>query len=114
VDVTGDDTGTHGAAVDLWGCQSGAVDQHWTHNSDDSLSTLGRCLDIDGNGTAIGTKVELWDCNGVGGQKWVQQANGSLLNLQSGLCLDGPSGNTANGTSCRSTPATGPEPRSSP
>jgi non-reducing end alpha-L-arabinofuranosidase len=98
VDVTGDDTGTHGAAVDLWGCQSGAVDQHWTHNSDDSLSTLGRCLDIDGNGTAIGTKVELWDCNGVGGQKWVQQANGSLLNLQSGLCLDGPSGNTANGT----------------
>jgi non-reducing end alpha-L-arabinofuranosidase len=98
VDVLGDDTGTDGAAVDLWGCQSGAVDQHWTHNSDDSLSTLGRCLDIDGDGTAPGTKVELWDCNGVGGQKWVQQANGSLLNPQSGLCLDDPSGNTANGT----------------
>jgi non-reducing end alpha-L-arabinofuranosidase len=97
-DVLGDDTGTDGAAVDLWGCQAGAVDQHWTHNSDDSLSTLGRCLDIDGDGTAPGTKVELWDCNGVGGQKWVQQANGSLLNPQSGLCLDDPSGNTANGT----------------
>ena len=90
MDVIGDDTGTDGAAVDLWGCQSGAVDQHWTHNSDDSLSTLGRCLDIDGDGTAAGTKVELWDCNGVGGQKWVQQANGSLLNPQSGLCLDDP------------------------
>jgi non-reducing end alpha-L-arabinofuranosidase len=63
-----------------------------------SLSTLGRCLDIDGNGTAAGTKVELWDCNGVGGQKWFQQANGSLLNPQSGLCLDDPGGNTANGT----------------
>jgi hypothetical protein len=50
------------------------------------------------NGTAAGTKVELWDCNGVGGQKWVQQANGSLLNPQSGLCLDDPSGNTADGT----------------
>jgi hypothetical protein len=98
VDVIGDDSGTDGAAVDLWGCQSGAVDQHWTHNSDDSLSTLGRCLDIDGDGTAAGTKVELWDCNGVGGQKWVQQANGSLLNPQSGLCLDDPSGNTSNGT----------------
>ena len=84
--------------VDLWNCQSYAIDQHWTHNSDDSLSTLGRCLDIDGDGTAVGTKVELWDCNGVGGQKWVQQANGSLLNPQSGLCLDDPSGNTANGT----------------
>jgi hypothetical protein len=98
VDVIGDDSGTDLSLVDLWSCQSGAVDQHWTHNSDDSLSTLGRCLDIDGDGTAVGTKVELWDCNGVGGQKWVQQANGSLLNPQSGLCLDDPSGNTANGT----------------
>jgi hypothetical protein len=98
VDVIGDDTAIDLATVDLWNCQSGAVDQHWTHNSDDSLSTLGRCLDIDGNGTAVGTKVELYDCNGVGGQKWVQQANGSLLNPQSGLCLDDPSGNTANGT----------------
>ncbi len=98
VDVIGDDTGTDGALVDLWGCQSGAVDQHWTHNSDDSLSTLGRCLDIDGDGTAAGTKVELWDCNGVGGQVWQQQSNGSLLNPQSGLCLDDPSGNTSDGT----------------
>ena len=97
-DVLGNDDGTDGTAVDLWNCQSYAIDQHWTHNSDDSLSTLGRCLDIDGDGTAVGTKVELWDCNGVGGQKWVQQPNGSLLNPQSGLCLDDPGGNTANGT----------------
>jgi hypothetical protein len=98
VDVLGDDSGTDGTIVDLWGCQSYAIDQHWTHNSDDSLSTLGRCLDIDGDGTAVGTKVEIWDCNGVGGQKWVQQSNGSLLNPQSGLCLDDPGDNTANGT----------------
>jgi non-reducing end alpha-L-arabinofuranosidase len=98
VDVIGDDTGGDGSAVDLWDCQSYAVDQHWTHNADDSLSTLGRCLDINGDGTAAGTQVELWDCNGVGGQKWVQQANGSLLNPQSGRCLDSPSGATANGT----------------
>jgi hypothetical protein len=98
VDVIGDDTGTDRANVDLWGCQSYAIDQHWTHNSDDSLSTMGRCLDIDGDGTAAGTKVELWDCNGVGGQDWVQQANGSLLNPQSGLCLDDPSDNTTDGT----------------
>ena len=98
VDVSGDDTGGNGVAVQLWDCQSFAVDQHWTHNSDNSLSTLGRCLDINGNGTAQGTKVELWDCNGVGGQKWVQQADGSLRNPQSGRCLDSPSGATANGT----------------
>ena len=101
VDVSGDDTGGDGTAVQLWGCQSYAADQHWTHNADDSLSTLGRCLDINGNGTALGTQVELWDCNGVGGQKWVQQADGSLLNPQSGRCLDSPNGATANGTRLR-------------
>ncbi|HEY3873052.1 MAG TPA: arabinofuranosidase catalytic domain-containing protein [Actinocrinis sp.] len=98
VDVIGDDSGGDLSVVDLWNCQSGAIDQHWTHNSDDSLETLGRCLDIDGDGTAVGTKVELWDCNGVGGQKWIQQGNGSLLNPQSGLCLDDPGDNSANGT----------------
>ncbi|WP_307844819.1 arabinofuranosidase catalytic domain-containing protein [Actinospica acidithermotolerans] len=110
VDVAGDDSGGDLTHVQLWTCQSYAIDQHWTHNSDGSLETLGRCLDIDGDGTAVGTKVELWDCNGVGGQKWIQQSNGSLLNPQSGLCLDDPSANTANGTqlqiyTCNGTPA---------
>jgi hypothetical protein len=98
LDVAADDTGGNGAAVQLWNCQSWAVDQHWFHNSNGSLRTLGRCLDINGNGTANGTQVELWDCNGVGGQNWQQQADGSLLNPQSGRCLDAPSGATANGT----------------
>jgi hypothetical protein len=98
VDVAADDTGGNSSPVQLWGCQGYAEDQHWQHNANGSLSTIGRCLDIIGDGTAQGTKVELWDCNGVGGQQWVQQANGSLLNPQSGLCLDDPSGNTANGT----------------
>jgi hypothetical protein len=40
----------------------------------------------------------LWACNGVGGQKWVQQADGTLVNPQSGLCLTDPSDNTADGT----------------
>ncbi|WP_294004767.1 RICIN domain-containing protein [Streptomyces sp.] len=45
--------------------------------------------------TARTTPSPRW---GVGGQKWVQQADGSLLNPQSGRCLDSPSGATANGT----------------
>jgi len=98
VDVGADDTGVDGAAVQLWNCQTYAEDQHWTHYADGSLRTLSRCLDINGNGTANGTQVELWDCNGVGGQKWVQRADGSVFNSQSGRCLDDPSGNTANGT----------------
>ncbi|MFF4928406.1 arabinofuranosidase catalytic domain-containing protein [Streptomyces griseofuscus] len=80
------------------GTATWAEDQHWQHNADGSLSIIGRCLDIEGNGTANGTEVELWDCNGVGGQKWVQQVDGSLRSPQSGRCLDSPSGATANGT----------------
>jgi non-reducing end alpha-L-arabinofuranosidase len=98
VDVAADDTGVNGAAVQLWDCQAYAADQHWTYNSDQSLSTLGRCLDIVGNVTANNTLIQLYDCDGVGGQKWVQQADGSLLNPQSGRCLDSPGGATANGT----------------
>ncbi|MFD4789381.1 arabinofuranosidase catalytic domain-containing protein [Streptomyces sp. NPDC058459] len=101
VDVAADDTGVNGTAVQLWDCQGYAEDQHWTHNPDTSLGTISRCLDIVGNGTANGTEVELWDCNGVGGQKWVQQADGSLRNPQSGRCLDAPNGTSANGTRLR-------------
>jgi hypothetical protein len=97
VDVSGDDNGVNGAAVQLWDCQGAAVDQLWRW-SGTALTTLNRCLDINGNGTAAGTQVELWDCNGVGGQQWVQQADGSLRNPQSGRCLDSPNGATANGT----------------
>jgi hypothetical protein len=104
VDVAGDDTGGNLAAAQIWDCLTVrtfsplALDQQWTLNSDQTIRTLGRCLDIDGNATANGTHLELYDCNGVGGQKWVPQANGSLLNPQSGRCLDDPSGNTTNGT----------------
>jgi hypothetical protein len=95
--VAADDTGGNGAAVQLWDCQSYAIDQHLFRNSNGSLRTLGRCLDINGNGTANGTQVELWDCNGVGGQVWQQQTDGSLRNPQSGRCLDSPNGATTNG-----------------
>jgi hypothetical protein len=98
MDVDGPDTGGDGSIVQLYDCLPTAIDQRWTLNSDQTLRTLGRCLDIDGNGTANFTKLELWDCNGAGGQKWVPQSDGSLLNPQSGRCLDDPMGNTANNT----------------
>ena len=99
VDVASDDTGVNGTAIQLWDCQIYSQDQHWAYNSaDNSFRTLGRCLDIIGNGTANDTQVQLWDCNSaVGGQKWVPQANGSLKNPQSGRCLDSPNGSAANG-----------------
>ena len=97
VDVSGPDNGTNGTPILLWDCQSGAADQHWNWNGN-SLTTLGRCLDITNNGTGNGALVELWDCNGGGNQQWSVQSNGSLKNPQSGRCLDSPGGSTANGT----------------
>ncbi len=98
VDVAGNDTGVNLAVVQLNSCLHDVVDQQWAQPADGTLRTMGRCLDIAGNATTNGSAVELYDCNGVGGQVWVQQADGSLKNPQSGRCLDDPSGNTANGT----------------
>ena len=50
-----------------------------------------------GNGAANFAQLELWDCNGVGGQQWVPQANGSVKNPQSDRCIDSPGGSTTNG-----------------
>ena len=98
VDVVGDNTGVNLTNIAVWDCQREANDQGWWQAKDQSISTLGRCLDIKGNVTTAGTQVQLYDCSGVSGQKWVQQANGTLLNPRSGLCLTTPGGNTTNGT----------------
>ncbi len=42
--------------------------------------------------TANGTPVQLWDCNGTGSQTWVTRADGTILNPQSGRCLDDAGG----------------------
>jgi hypothetical protein len=58
---------------------------------------FGKCLDVQSGGTGNGTPIQLFDCNGSGAQTWVSQADGSLLNPQSGRCLDDPGGGTAPG-----------------
>ncbi len=50
------------------------------------------------SGTANGTLVQHWACNNSGAQQWQVQANGSLLNPESGKCLDDPNSSTTNGT----------------
>ena len=53
-----------------------------------TLTVLGNCLDVDGAGTANGTTVDLYTCNGTGAQTWAPQSDGELLNPESGKCLD--------------------------
>ncbi|WP_433304803.1 ThuA domain-containing protein [Actinoplanes sp. CA-030573] len=57
----------------------------------------GKCLDVSGAGTADGTKIQLWTCNGTGAQVW--SIDGQVWrNPGSGKCLDVAGGGTVNGT----------------
>ena len=58
----------------------------------------GKCLDVSGGGTADGTKIQLWTCNGRRAQNWSAQADGTLRNPQSGKCLDVSGNSSADGT----------------
>ncbi|MGW4199177.1 ricin-type beta-trefoil lectin domain protein [Streptomyces sp. NPDC005004] len=58
----------------------------------------GKCVDVRNSGTADGTRVQLYACNGTDAQRWtyVPGAGGTLRAL--GGCLDVSGGGTANGT----------------
>lgn len=92
-------TGVNGRAIQIWSC-TGVPGQQWTINPNGTVQAFGKCMDVDGSGTATGngTKIELWDCNGSAGQQWTIQTNGALQNPQSGRCLDTPAGNITPGT----------------
>ncbi|MER6225084.1 lectin [Streptomyces sp. 900105755] len=55
----------------------------------------GKCLDVAGAGTADGTPVQLYDCNGTGAQQWTTGADNTLRAL--GKCLDVTGNSTADG-----------------
>ncbi|MFJ8438347.1 ricin-type beta-trefoil lectin domain protein [Kitasatospora griseola] len=61
--------------------------------ADGTVRQAGLCLDVANNGTANGSVIELWDCNGGANQQWIPRANGSLYNPVSGRCVDLPWGN---------------------
>jgi ricin-type beta-trefoil lectin protein len=54
-----------------------------------------KCVDVNGNNSANGTAIQIWDCNGTDAQKWTRQGD-TLRAL--GKCMDVASGGTANGT----------------
>jgi lysophospholipase L1-like esterase len=56
----------------------------------------GKCLDDTGAGTADGTKIEIWSCNGGSAQKWTAYSDGTLR--VQGKCLDAKSSGLVNGT----------------
>ena len=52
--------------MEIWDCNGGA-NQQWNLNSNGTVTgrESGLCLDVTGAGTANGTPVEIWTCNGA-------------------------------------------------
>ncbi|MGW8955894.1 ricin-type beta-trefoil lectin domain protein [Streptomyces sp. NPDC055709] len=87
-----------GALVQGWQCNNTTA-QGWTYPDPGEDGTVeswlapgpgGKkwCLDVAGSGTALYTKVQLWECNGTGAQRFVRDPNnGQLKNPNSGLCV---------------------------
>ncbi|WP_329562133.1 alkaline phosphatase family protein [Kitasatospora sp. NBC_01266] len=73
----------------LWSC-TGNPNQSWTLPGNGTVQVFGKCMDVLHSGTADSTPVELYTCNGGGAQQWAAQADGSLVNPESGKCLDDP------------------------
>lgn len=94
LDVSGASS-ANGTPMIIWDCGGGA-NQQFTLNGK-ALQVLGKCLDMPGNASA-GTQVRIWDCQGGTNQQWNINGDGSISNVQNGLCLDVNGAGTANGT----------------
>jgi hypothetical protein len=97
MDVRGAST-NNGTPVQIYNCDGTNAEQWNVVTADNSLRSLGECLDVTGGNTTDGTLVDLYTCNATGAQVWVPQANGELLNPQSGKCLDDPNASATSGT----------------
>ncbi|GIJ51416.1 galactosylceramidase [Virgisporangium aliadipatigenens] len=95
LDVNGQSQ-SDGAVVQIWDCNGGA-NQRWTLTSGNQLTVYGnKCLDVPG--TANGTRARILGCTGGTGQQWRVNADGTIVGVASGLCLDVNGAGTANGT----------------
>ncbi|MGA5065200.1 endo-1,4-beta-xylanase [Streptomyces exfoliatus] len=87
---------TDGTQLQLWDCNS-RTNQQWTYTAAGELRVYGdKCLDAAGTGN--GAKVQIYSCWGADNQKWRLNSDGSIVGVQSGLCLDAAANGTANGT----------------
>ncbi|UZI27181.1 endo-1,4-beta-xylanase [Streptomyces sp. VB1] len=87
---------TDGTQLQLWDC-NGSTGQQWTSTAAGELRVYGnKCLDAAGTGN--GTRIQIYSCWGGDNQKWRLASNGSIVGVQSGLCLDAVGHGTGNGT----------------
>ena len=60
------------------------------------IGLANKCIDVPNSDFADGKRLQLWDCNGSGAQKWDFVGDGTVR--AGGKCMDVAWANTANGT----------------
>jgi hypothetical protein len=115
----------NGTPVNVWTCTSRDANQSWLflplgapgEVGSAGLSQLGtlrirdKCLNIVNNGTANGSKLQLWGCGSGANELWeITGVYGQLYNPASGKCVDDPGSSISNGkqldiSTCSSTGA---------
>ncbi|MCG7523150.1 RICIN domain-containing protein [Streptomyces sp. OfavH-34-F] len=88
--------GAAGVRVQIWDC-NGNANQTITQTGAGELRVAGKCLAAAGDGTAAGTELILWPCDGGSSQKWWFRLNGSVINRSNGLAIDVTNWGTGNG-----------------
>lgn len=79
------------------------------HAADGQVTGLaGKCVDVAGAGSANGTAVQLYDCNGTAAQQWSNPGDGTLRAL--GKCLDVVDRGTADGAAVQLWDCSGGQP----
>jgi poly(3-hydroxybutyrate) depolymerase len=84
LDVNGANS-ANGTQMIVWDCHTNANQQFSQTNQ--TLQVIGKCLEVPAN-SGPGTRTRIWDCNGGANQNWTINTNGTISNVQSGLCLD--------------------------
>jgi cell division septation protein DedD len=88
---------TKGNKVDLYAC-NGTSAQHWTEQSNGTISLYGKCLDVYQAKKTNGAKLDLYTCNGGLNQRWTFNASHEIISAASGKCIDDPASTKKNGT----------------
>ncbi|HEX3568404.1 MAG TPA: ricin-type beta-trefoil lectin domain protein [Candidatus Saccharimonadales bacterium] len=102
VDLPGGDL-TDGRRYQIYSCnntqsQTGSFVPDNATSNQGFIEIAGKCMDVWHGGTANGTAVDSYQCNGTAAQKWIITANGSLKSPNSGKCLQSVANGSASGT----------------
>ena len=86
------------AQLQIFDCRDGTDGQQWTMAKNGTIRSLDMCMDAAEGGREDGTVVRLARCNGEPAQQFTYTKERTLVNPQSGKCVDPTGGKNDNET----------------